>query len=75
MYLYFQARWRNGKATHVMEVLVSEDKFDELVQECFGITSEEHFEMSDGFANKAKELYEYLQSKEIKTKFVPVRNS
>ena len=77
MYPYFQARWRKGKATHVVEVYVSDDEFDDLVQQGFGVTSEEYF--SDDYIDeynrpkKAKELYKFLVSKNVDMAITTVR--
>lgn len=70
---YFQVRWKNGEATHVVEVFISDGEFDDLVQQGFGVTSEEYFIDDYNRSKKAKELYQFLESKKVNMCIKPIK--
>jgi hypothetical protein len=72
MYPYFQVKWEKGEATHVAEVFISDDEFDDLVQQGFGVTSEEYFADDYNKKKKAKELYTFLETKKIDMLVKPI---
>lgn len=69
---YFQIKWKNGEATHIVEVFVSDDEFDNLIQQGFGVTSEEYFSNDYTEAKKAKDLYKFLSLKKVDMLIKPI---
>ncbi|MBL1227274.1 hypothetical protein [Enterococcus sp. BWR-S5] len=69
---YFQVRWnKQGICTHVIHVLVPENQFEDLVEECFGEGQEEIFKEKQSLREasiNAKTLGRFLKEKNIPCK-------